>query len=192
MTPTRRHFSLGILGLAVLPAACASPNPVLYTLDVTSGGRRMGAPARVLLQDIAVAPYLDRKAIVRSSGGYHIAVAQNDWWGEPIGAMLGRVLSAELEQRLPGSTVYTEGGAVSARPQATVALNLTRFDRAADGQVVLVAQAGITFTGQGRPAVTESLRFTVPTGGPGMTDQIAAMSTAWGQLADRLALALAG
>lgn len=195
MMPTRRHFSrslsLGLLGLAALPAACASPSPVLYTLDVVPGAVRPGAPARVLLQDVAIAPYLDRKAIVRSSGGYHIAVSLNDWWGEPVGAMLGRVLSAELEQRLPGSTVYTEGGAVSADPDATLALNVTRFDETESGQVVLVAQAGVTFASGTRPPVTEALRFTMPVAGPTVTDQVAAMSAALGQLADRLAQALA-
>ncbi|GAB0115964.1 PqiC family protein [Acidisoma sp. 7E03] len=191
MMPTRRSFSLGLLGLAALPAACASPSPVLYTLDAVPGGTRPGAPALVLLQDVAVAPYLDRKAIVRSSGGYHIAVSQNDWWGEPFSAMLGRVLSAELEQRLPGCTVYTEGGAVSATPQATVALNVTRFDETEGGQVVLVAQASVTFAVSTRPPVTEAWRFTVPVVGQTVTDQVAAMSTALGQLADRLAQALA-
>ena len=44
----------------------------------------------------------------------------NDWWGEPLGAMLSRVLVEELGQRLPQSTVISETGAVSAPPDATI------------------------------------------------------------------------
>lgn len=190
--PTRRLFSLSLLALAALPAGCASPSPDLLTLDAVPGAVRAGGPRNVLLQDVALAPYLDRKAIVRSSEGYHIEVATNDWWGEPFGAMLGRVLSAELQQRLPSTTVFTEGGAVSATPDATVAINITRFDEASDGSVVLVAQVGVTFVGKARPAVTEGLRFTAPVSGKDVTAQAAAMSVVLGQLADRLAQALAG
>jgi uncharacterized lipoprotein YmbA len=192
MMPTRRLFSLGLLALAALPAACASPNPDLLTLDAVPGAVRTGGPRTVLLQDVALVPYLDRKAIVRSSQGYHIEVATNDWWGEPFGAMLGRVLSAEIEQRLPATTVFTEASAVAAVPDATVAINVTRFDEAVDGSVVLVAQIGVTFAQKARSAVTEGLRFTAPVSGKGVTAQAAAMSVALGQLADRLAQGLSG
>lgn len=190
--PTRRLFSLGLLALAAVPAGCASPNPDLLTLDAVPGAVRAGGPPTVLMQDVALAPYLDRKAIVRSSEGYHIEVATNDWWGEPFGAMLGRVLAAEIEQRLPATTVFTEGSAVSATPDATVAINVTRFDEAADGHVVLVAQIGVTFARAARAPVTEGLRFTAPVSGKGVTEQAAAMSAVLGQLADRLTQALAG
>lgn len=190
--PTRRVFSLGLLALAAVPAGCASPNPDLLTLDAVPGVVRAGGPRNVLLQDVALAPYLDRKAVVRSSQDYHIEVATNDWWGEPFGAMLGRVLAAEVEQRLPATTVFTEASAVSATPDATVAINVTRFDEAADGAIVLVAQVGVTFARPARPAVTEGLRFTAPVSGKDVTAQAAAMSVALGQLADRLVQALAG
>lgn len=190
--PTRRVFSLGLLALAAVPAGCASPNPDLLTLDAVPGVVRAGGPRNVLLQDVALAPYLDRKAVVRSSQDYHIEVATNDWWGEPFGAMLGRVLAAEVEQRLPATTVFTEASAVSATPDATVAINVTRFDEAADGAIVLVAQLGVTFAQAARPAVTEGLRFTAPVSGKDVTAQAAAMSVALGQLADRLVQALAG
>jgi hypothetical protein len=192
MMPTRRLFSLGLLGLAALPSGCASPNPDLLTLDAVPGAVRSGGPHTVLLQDIAVAPYLDRKAIVRSSEGYHIEVATNDWWGEPFTAMLGRVLSAEIEQRLPATTVFTEASAVDARPNATVAINITRFDEAVNGSVVLVAQIGVSFARKSRATVTDGLRYVVPVTDKGVTAQAAAMSVALGQLADRVAEALAG
>ena len=41
----------------------------------------------------------------------------NAWWGEPVGAMLGRVLVIELSQRLPNSKVYSESGAITGMPR---------------------------------------------------------------------------
>lgn len=192
MMLSRRRLSLGLLALAALPAGCTSPNPTLLTLDAVPGPARSGGPRFVLLQDVAVAPYLDRKAVVRSSEGYLIAVETNDWWGEPLPAMLGRVLSAELGQRLPGTNVLSEASAVTAAPDATVAVNISRFDQDTTGTVVLVAQIGVTFTGGRRPPVTAGLRYTAVPPSHGVTGQAAAMSTALGELADQVAQALAG
>jgi uncharacterized lipoprotein YmbA len=144
-------------------------------------------PAVVVLQDIGLAPYLDRQQIVRSSSDYRIDVETNNWWGETFTAMIGRVLAAEIDQRLPGTDVFGESGAVSATPDATVAVNITRFDVDASGAVVLTAQVGVTFANGRRRDVTSGLRFEVPTASAGVTGQVMAMSTALGELADSLA-----
>ena len=41
---------------------------------------------------LSAARYLDRKEIVRSTDGYKLEVAPNDWWGEPLNTMLSRVI----------------------------------------------------------------------------------------------------
>ncbi|MDE2517342.1 MAG: membrane integrity-associated transporter subunit PqiC [Rhodospirillales bacterium] len=191
MMPTRRQLSWGLLALAALPAACASPNPVLYTLDPVPGPVRPGGPKTVLLRDIAIAPYLDRKMIVRSSAGFRIAVEQNDWWGEPFAGMLSRVLAAELEQRLPGTTVLTAAGTIDAPADARISINIARFDQAADGAVILAAQSDIGFTSKTRPGVVATQRLSATPAGSGVAAQVAAMSVALGALADRLAQTLA-
>src|SRR5581483_12307764 len=99
--------------LAALPAACASPNPSLYTLAVVPGPTHPSSPPRIELRAIALAHYLERSQIVRSSEGFRLDVLGNDWWGEPLDAMLSRVLVQELSQRLPASTVFGENGAIS-------------------------------------------------------------------------------
>lgn len=192
MMPSRRHVSLGLLALAALPAACASPNPVLYTLDPVPGTMRPGGPKTILLRDIAIAPYLDRKMIVRSSSGFRIAVEQNDWWGEPFAGMLSRVLATELEQRLPGTTVLTAAGTINATPDATIAVNVARFDQEANGTVVLAVQTDVSFAAKGRQNAIASQNLTATPSGTDVAAQVAAMSVALGGLADRLALALAG
>ena len=191
MMPTRRQLSWGLLALAALPASCASPNPVLYTLDPVTGVARPGGPKTVLLRDIAIAPYLDRKMIVRSSSGFRIAVEQNDWWGEPFAGMLSRVLAAELEQRLPGTTVLTAAGTIDAPADAKISINIARFDQDADGTVILAAQSDITFTNAHRQAAIAGERLRAVPQGTGVAAQVAAMSRALGGLADALAATLA-
>jgi uncharacterized lipoprotein YmbA len=179
------------LVLAAVLAACSSPSPVLYTIAPVQGPVQSGGPKVIVLQQIATAHYLERSQIVRSSENYRLDVLANDWWGEPLSAMLSRVLTEELGQRLPQSTVIGETGAVSASPDATIELNVQRLDEDASGNVVLQAQGSVSF--KGRPApVLRSFRFVVTPPAAGIQGEVTAISTALGQLADGLASMLVG
>ena len=170
-------------------AACSSPNPVLYTIAPVSDTVQNSGPKVVALQQISIARYLERSEIVRSSENYRLDVMSNDWWGEPLGAMLSRVLVEELGQRLPQSTVIGESGAVTASPDATVELNLQRLDEDVSGNLLLQAQASVSFKGRGAPLL-RNFRFAVPPPAPGVPGEVTAISTALGQLADGLAAML--
>jgi uncharacterized lipoprotein YmbA len=172
--------------LAALPAACASPNPALYTLAVVPGPTHPVAPPRIELREIALAHYLERSQIVRSSEDYRLDVLGNDWWGEPLDAMLSRVLVQELSQRLPSCSVFAENGAITTTPDASVEVNVQRFDEDHSGALVLLAQVAVA----GRTTVTRNLRFSVPPPSPGTAGLVGAMSTAVGQLADTIAAML--
>jgi uncharacterized protein len=174
--------------LAVL-MACSSPNPDLYTIAPVTSATQFGAPKVIELRQIGLARYLERSQIVRSSENYRLDVMSNDWWGEPLGAMLARVLVEELSQRLPQSTVFAETGAVSVPPDATIELNVSRLDESAAGTLVLQAQAAVTVKTRGVPA-TRGFRFEVPPSDSGVAGEVAAISTAVGQLADGLATML--
>jgi uncharacterized protein len=186
----RSMSALLILGtLSFTVAGCSSPNPSLYTIAPVDGAVRIGAPRIVLVQQVALARYLERPQIVRSSENYRLDVMANDWWGEPLGAMIGRILVDELGQRLPQSTVLNESGTISTLPDATVALNVQRLDETMNGVVVLQAQASITFEHQGVP-VLRSFRLELPRKVPGIPGEVATISAAIGQLADALASVL--
>jgi hypothetical protein len=167
-------------------AACSSLKPALYTIATVPGAAQSGVPKVVLLQQIGLQRYLERSQIVRSSENYRLDVMENDWWGEPLGAMLSRVLVSELSQRLPQSIVIAEGGAVAAAPDATISVNVQRLDEDAAGQLILEAQASVGFKVRGAPAL-KSFRFSVPPSAPGIPAEVAAISAAVGQLADGLA-----
>ena len=117
---------LAVLMLGAILGACSSPNPTLYTIAPVAGSEQSDGPKVVLLQQIGLDRYLERSQIVRSSENYRLDVMANDWWGEPLSAMLSRVLVTELSQRLPRSTVISENGAVSAPADATIELNVQR------------------------------------------------------------------
>src|SRR4051812_19519527 len=113
---------LACLVLPALAASCSSsPDPALYTLQMKPGPELPKGPAVVQLRDIGLARYLDRREIVRSSADYKLGVMANDWWGEPLGSMLSRVIVLGLSQRLPSSSIYAEGGAISGDANAVLA-----------------------------------------------------------------------
>jgi uncharacterized lipoprotein YmbA len=178
--------TLPFLLLLALLAGCSSPNPVVYTIAVQPGPAIGGGPKVVELRSISLAGYLDRPAIVRSSDGYRLDIMGNDTWGEPLGSMIGRVLAVELAQRLPGTNVYGERGAISMNPDATVAINIQRMDIGSDGQLMLMAQVAVEFS---RRKDTLARTFTIvkPVTAANTSAEVAAISAAMSDLADGLA-----
>src|SRR5690348_524563 len=185
MTGTR----LAALAVAATLTACSSPNPVLYTVAPVQGRVQTTGPKVIALRQISMPRYLERSEIVRSSENYRLDVMSNDWWGEPLGAMLSRVLIEELSQRLPQSTVFGESGAVTASPDATIELNVQRLDEDASGNLVLQAQASVDFKRRSGP-VLRNFRFVVTPPTPDIQDEVTAISMAAGQLADGIASVL--
>jgi uncharacterized lipoprotein YmbA len=186
MTGARRVYGMSVLALTMALGACTAPPPVLYSIAPVQGAAQPVGPKIILLQQIGLARYLERSQIVRSSENYRLDVMANEWWGESLSAMLSRVLVDELGQRLPQSVVLSENGTVSSPADATIELNLRRLDEDAAGNLVLTAQVGVTFKGRQTPAL-RSFNFTVPPPAPGVPGEVAAISTAVGQLADGLA-----
>jgi uncharacterized lipoprotein YmbA len=180
----RRGFMSLLPPLAL--AACSSPEPGLYVIAVRPGTAMPSGPPVVQLRDIALPSYLDRREIVRSSEDYKIGLRSNDWWAEPLGAMLGRVLSVELSQRLPSSNVYREGGAINADPNAVVAVNVQRLEVDQSRTLQFLAQVAVEFN---RPRRTASRTFTIgkPVSAATVVAEVAATSDAVGELADGIA-----
>jgi uncharacterized lipoprotein YmbA len=185
MTRASRHLTWIALVLSTSLFGCSSASPVLYTIAPVNGVEQQAAPKIIVLQQLGMERYLERSQIVRSSENYRLEVMENDWWGEPLSAMLSRVLVTELGQRLPHSTVISEVGAVSAPADATITLNVQRLDEDASGNLILQAQAGVSFKGRGAP-VLRGFRFAIPPPSPGTPGEVAAISVAVGNLADGL------
>ncbi len=192
------HRRLLLLGPALL-AACASPEPLYFTLQPSPGTPVRGGPALVEMRRIGLAGYLDRPEIVRNNADYRLAIGARERWGEPLAELAARVLADNLNQRLPGSSVFTAAGSISAEPDAVVELDMQRFDADAQGAVVLLAQIAVLRRGPaggprsgGRASSTRTVRLNQAPAGPDTTALVAAMSAALGQLADAVAGMLRG
>ncbi len=182
----------GVLGLALAGsvAACTSAEPAYYTLAAVPGVARPGGPAQVELHRVGLAGYLDRSEIVRASSAYSLRLNGSERWGEPFGDLVARILAEDLNVRLPGSSVFTSAGSITAEADATIEMDVQRFDADAAGQAVLLAQVAVS-RGQARAsAVTRVFRLTAQPATPKTTDLVAAMSAALGQLADGIATML--
>lgn len=172
-----------VLALPPVLASCGtSPTPTLYTLAAVSGTERRGAPRSIELRTIGLARYLERSQIVRSSEDFRVDLLTNEWWGEPLDTMLSRVLTQNLTQRLPGTTIFPENGAVTALPDAMLGVNVQRLDQARSGDVMLIAQVSVTR----RQPSARTITILVPPTGAGTPALVGAMSAAVGQLADQI------
>ena len=175
-----------LLAFAAALASCASPDPKLYTLAPVPGTPVPGAPASVVLHQVSVARYLERPEIVRSSENFRLDVMANETWGEPVPQMLSRVLADDLSQRLPGTTILNISGAITAKEDATIEVNVQRMDRDAAGALAFVAQASVDF-GQSARETTRTVRTSVPLASTDMVEEVRGMSVAVGRLADAIA-----
>ena len=172
------------------PLACSSPDPVYYTVATRPGPTLPAGPKIVMLKDIGLASYLDRREIVRSSEGYKLDVVSNDWWGEPLGGMLGRVLVVELvsaparQHDLQRKRRHHHGPQRHRRRSTSSVSTPTR--RAC---CILLAQVAVEFN---RPRRTASRTFTIskPLPTPDTSGLVAAISDAVGELADGIAAML--
>lgn len=180
-----RGFGLAALACLALAGCQASPTPDLWTIAVVPGASVATRPIGIELRRVGLAGYLDRAEIVRGMSGYRLRVGDGDRWGEPLGGMVGRVLTEDLVERLPQASVFVESGAISTRPDVVVEVDIQRFDADADGGLVLLAQ--IAVRPEGSMARAATIRLVTPVAAGTAQAQVAAMSAALGALADRVA-----
>lgn len=192
MRISRRGVILGItpMALAASLAGCVSVPSHYYRLAVVPGTIRRNVTQRIGVRSISIPGYLDQNGIARPGGGYQFNSYPNDLWAESLTGMLQSVMVQDLVQRLPAAEVIGSGGAIGARSDILVEINVLRFDPDASGRVVLTAQVSIE-TGATR-AVLQLRTFTsqAAPAGPGAADIVAVMSTLWAAAADEIAILL--
>jgi uncharacterized lipoprotein YmbA len=191
---TRRLAACAIM---LLLAGCASA-PTTYLTLAPVPGETVPGTGVVAVAPVQMPPALDRLRLTRAGGPEVIHVAPHTRWVAPLGGMIRRVLARDLAQRLPDAAVRMPGDPLPPGRLRLVRVNLLRFmpvtGSAVPAHVVLDAdweeatrRAGHRLvkgrTTQGRA------RWVVPAGAGGPA-QAAAMSTALGRLADRIAATL--
>jgi hypothetical protein len=82
---------------------------------------------------------LDRPQMARRLNSDEISYSEYDRWAGPLDDMVRRVLSADLEGRLPPGMILIDNNPTSPA-SLTIAVDILRFDADAAGQVTLKAR----------------------------------------------------
>ncbi len=186
---SRRRLLAGLAGggcAALTPlslSGCGGSDPNYYTLTPWPGTPRSGGPLTVEVRTPGVAAYLDRDNIVRSDKDYRLHMAAGAAWATALPDMVGRNLALDLGQRLPGSNVYTQTGAISTQALALVELDISRFLEDQSGRAEIEAALSVYRPDSG-PAGSRTLHFTHGPENAGIEALVAGLSELLGQVAD--------
>jgi uncharacterized lipoprotein YmbA len=179
--------SAGILALLLL-AGCALVNARYYALVAVPGHRVAAGGPPVAVEAVRLPDALDRPEVVRRVAA-SVDTSERDRWAAPLAELMRRVLGEDLTVRLPPGMVAPPGPAGADTRRLIV--DVEDFAADAEGHVVLAA--AWTLLGAEvapSPALRGTERIEID-GAPGYPAQAAGMSRALGELADRIAAAVA-
>jgi uncharacterized lipoprotein YmbA len=186
---SHRRFVAGLALAALLDGCGISPTPRLFTMAARPTPSPAQSSMKVVVKAVEVGKYLDRPQIVRYSDPYELQIAEMERWGEGMRDMTTRVLIENLSQRLPGSQIVADSSPVSLSADVTVEVDISRFDADQTGEITLDArwavQRGIKRT------IIRQERIRFQPASTSITDLVAGMSDALGQLSDHIAQGIA-
>jgi len=178
---------LAFLVCAVLLAACAhSPDPTYFALSSQSGRALQSRPLKVEVRRTGLPGYLDRPHIVHRATAERLVLEGDERWGSSLDEMVGATLAENLSQRLPGSVVYGESGAISSPADVRVEIQIFRFERSAQGVVELFAEVAVHQSNSRAPTV-QRFALTQKPSSARTSDVVSTMSQLLGKLSDGIA-----
>ncbi|WP_239021370.1 PqiC family protein [Novacetimonas cocois] len=181
-----RRAALALAAATPLLAACGSADPTLYSLAPTQGSAVGQAPAVVEVRTPGVPPALDRDHIVGQQANYSLTTLSGASWSEPLPQMIGDTLTSDLQQRLPGSSIFAQNNATSMPAKAFVELDVTQFARDASGEVRLSGTLSVHRAGDPEQGTAQPFSLATSSGS-GTTAMVAGLSQLLGQVADSAA-----
>ena len=185
-TPGRAASLCGALALAAMLAGCGSSDPSYYTLSSVPGVAQSGGPVTLKVRTPSVASFLDRDYIVRNDRDNKLKLADDAAWGEPLADMIGRSLVADLQQRLPGTSVFAEAGSISTEAQAVVELDVSQFAEDSEGHAEINALLSVQRPDSGL-AQSHVIHLLASPQGTDTAAFAAALSQLLGEVADEAA-----
>ncbi len=115
-----------------LTACGTSPEPDFYDMKAIDGIQTDNNFA-IKIQRPTIPDYLDRPDIVREENAYQYQIDEMHRWAEPLDRMFERVLTEDLRQRLPNSTILSEDDTGAANLRTIINTNITECN-AVNGQ----------------------------------------------------------
>ena len=183
-------WAVGVLALA----GCASAPTHFFVLDPTPPAQpsvQSSAPVPptpIQLTSVHIPPDLDRPEVVVQVAANRLKLSDQDHWAAPLGEMIRRVLSQDLDSRLPAGLVVAPDAPAPVSTRAVV-VDILEF-RSTGGQVDLQANWTLLAAGSGRPVLSREVRLTADSGAGGADAQAAAMSRLLGEFATGMASTL--
>jgi uncharacterized protein len=177
---------------ALMLANCGSSAKTQYfTLATVPPPQSAPAAIRspVTVAAVHVPPALDRREMVRRTGGNSVDISDQDRWTAPLGDMARDVLSRDLATRLPKDQVVVPD-APAAPHTAQIVVSLVQFGPDGNGKVVL--DGDWSLLDGDREKLLLQRRISLETGSRDRAadGQAEAMSQLLGQLAQHIAATL--
>ncbi len=171
-------------------AGCARTPPAQYYLlrapEATTAGRADGP--RIGLGPVRLPEYLDRPQIVSWASATRLELSNSHRWAEPLQQSVARALLAQLAQALPDAQLVPFPWRGAQSPPRQVAVDVQRFERAADGTLHLDARWTVQTADGAAPQVFDSAIALPVTGAADDYDALVAVaSQAVGALARDIA-----
>src|SRR5262249_36741238 len=156
-----------------------------YVLDVAEQHPSdVEATSVVGLGPIRLPTYLERSELVTRVGENELRVSQGDRWAEPIAQGFTRVLRERLESRLGVDWVIVFPWRAARTPALAITVDVTRFERQADGNVELRARWTVRAPSDGHIVRAADLDLREPVAQAGTQAAVAALARALERLAD--------
>lgn len=138
-----KYFISAVCCVLVALSGCSSPEPEYYTLSSIAGTPHAGAVLKIKVRRPVIPSTLDRPEMVIQSGEFRIKENESHQWSEPLDTMIERILTEDLQSRLPHNVIVNESSAVTIKAPYVLDVEIQQFGTDAQGNAILQAQAVI-------------------------------------------------
>ncbi len=176
-----------LLAIAALSACSSSPPTRFFTLDPVEPHERVQshAAAPIKVTAVHIPTMLDRESMVRREHGHELQISSQERWGGDFGEMARRVLTQDLQSRLPEGCVVPAESPAPENARGLV-VEILSFEPDESGNVALDADWALVQGSPAHPVLRRSVRLK-QAGAASAATQAATMSQLLGELADNIA-----
>lgn len=159
-----RTSILGALCGTALLGCTHTPVPHYYVLSAAAepASHGLSSGPRIGLGPVTLPEYLDRPQIVTRVAGGRLELSNAQRWAEPLQASFTRALLTNLERDLPNLDIVVHPWRSSLSIARQVQIEVTRFDRDADGAFHLSARWSVSTPNERDTAATQHSDIEIP------------------------------
>lgn len=188
----RKHIRAGVLLCVIAPlmAACtAAPQDQYYLLSSTQApaSSATGQGMVVGIGPVSIPSHLDRSMIVTRSSSNRLNVLSGHRWAEPLDENINRILVENFDHTGKASRLETYPWTSRAGVDVQVIVDIDRFERQPDGNVLLSARWKLVAFESGVVKASNSYEKTGAPNGSDVESTVSAMSDLLADLSGEIA-----